>query len=338
MSFIRNSTFVKRDIRILEREFNVTEYYFNTTIKLQLPIAFFKQFFYLLFNINKFHSVVVQSSGYVSFLPVILGKLFNTPVVIIAIGTDCANRPEINYGAHRKPILSWFTRFSFRFASLILPVHKSLEESYYSYMKIKFPNQGIRSFIPNIKTPIIEMVNGFDTEKWKLLDMKRKPNSFLTVTLALTETGYYLKGIDLIVVLAKAFPTYNFTIVGKVYMKETCPENIILMENLSHSDLLEVYNQHQYYLQLSMSEGFPNALCEAMLCGCIPIGSDVAGIPDIIGEAGYILKKKNEEDLIELINNLSKSTITREEARDQIIANFPLSRRESEFLAHISHL
>ena len=70
----------------------------------------------------------------------------------------------------------------------------------------------------------------------------------------------------------------------------------------------------------------------------IPIGSDVAGIPDIIGEAGYILKKKNEEDLIELINNLSKSTITREEARDQIIANFPLSRRESEFLAHISHL
>ena len=51
--------------------------------------------------------------------------------------------------------------------TVILPVHKSLEISYYSYLDVKFPNQGIRSFNKNIKTEIIEMVNGYDTEKWQ---------------------------------------------------------------------------------------------------------------------------------------------------------------------------
>ena len=71
---------------------------------------------------------------------------------MIAIGTDCAKLPEINYGAHTKQLLSWFTNFSFKNTSLILPVHKSLEISYYSYLDVKFPNQGIRSFNKNIKT------------------------------------------------------------------------------------------------------------------------------------------------------------------------------------------
>ena len=338
MTFVVNATFAKRDIRILEKEYSVDKYHFNTSKKIYLPFAFVKQFFFLLFSISRYKSIVVQSSGYVAFLPVIFGKIFRTPVVIIAIGTDCARRPEINYGAFNRPILSWFTKFSFNHASLILPVHKSLEQRRYSYLDIEYPNQGIRGFIPNIKTPIIEMVNGYDTEKWKLLNMERKKNSFLTVTLALTETGHYLKGIDLIIVIAKAFPTFNFTIVGKVYLKEKCPDNITLIENLSHSALLEIYNQHEYYLQLSMSEGFPNALCEAMLCGCIPIGSDVAGIPDIIGTAGYILKKKNEENLIKLIETLSENTITREKVNNQIANNFPLKRREDEFLAHMNRL
>ena len=42
-----------------------------------------------------------------------------------------------------------------------------------------------------------------------------------------------------------------------------------------------------------MSEGFPNALCEAMLSGCIPIVSNVGAMPKIVKETGYLLLKKD---------------------------------------------
>jgi glycosyltransferase involved in cell wall biosynthesis len=44
-------------------------------------------------------------------------------------------------------------------------------------------------------------------------------------------------------------------------------------------------------------EGFPNALAEAMLCGCIPIGSNVSGIPYMISDSGYILHHRNVDEL-----------------------------------------
>ena len=335
MMYVGFATFVRRDIEILEGTYIVDKYHFNTSKKYLLPYAFVKQFFSLIFNMKKYKKVIIQSSGYVSFLPVIFSKLFKVPVIIIAIGTDCAKLPEIHYGAHTKPILSWFSSFSFKYASLILPVHKSLEKSEYSYIDVKYKQQGISAFVPSIKTPIIEMVNGYDTEKWKITESNRIENSFLTVTYALDEIGHYRKGIDLIVFLANTFPEYKFTIVGKVFFKDTCPKNLELINNIPQNELLAIYNSHKYYLQLSVFEGFPNALCEAMLCGCIPIGSNVAGIPDIIGKQGYILKKKNERELTEIIQYLTNNKILPKNVRNQIVTNFSLQRRVDEFLNHV---
>jgi glycosyltransferase involved in cell wall biosynthesis len=67
-----------------------------------------------------------------------------------------------------------------------------------------------------------------------------------------------------------------------------------------------------------------------MLCGCIPIGSNVAAIPKIIGEAGFILNKKDINELKELVDiavGANKSTLSKQ-ARKQIIADFPKNERE----------
>jgi len=331
MMYVILSTFTKRDIALLSDEFNVIPYHFNTSSKFNLPFAFIKQFFYLLFRINKTNIIVTQSAGYLSFLPVIFQKISKMKVVIIAIGTDCAKLPKIKYGAHTRKLLSWFTNYSFKQASLILPVHKSLEKTTYTYDDVLFPNQGIRNFAKNIKTPIIEVVNGYDTEKWNIINEKRIAKSFLTVSFAIDRVGYYRKGIDMIVKLAEHFPDYHFTIVGKVILQESKPLNVTLIENVPQKELLKIYNSNEYYLQLSMFEGFPNALCEAMLCGCIPIGSDVAGIPDIIGNKGYILKKKKIRDLVEIVENIENShSFSPAEARNQIKDNFPITKRKEE--------
>ena len=57
--------------------------------------------------------------------------------------------------------------------------------------------------------------------------------------------------------------------------------------------LIGYLQTHRYYLQLSVMEGFPNALGEAMACGCVPIGSNVSGIPELIGDTGIVITKKN---------------------------------------------
>ena len=332
MMYVVLASFTKRDIDILSDKFNVIPYHFNTSSKIYLPFAFIKQFFYLLFRIRTIDVIVTRSAGYLSFLPVIFKKITKIKVVIIAIGTDCAKLPEIKYGAHTRKLLSWFTNFSFKHASLILPVHKSLEKTIYTYDKVLYPKQGIRNFAKGIKTPIVEVVNGYDTEKWKITNKKRIKNSFLTVSFAVDKVGYYRKGIDMIIKLATHFPNYHFTIVGKVILQEARPKNVTLIENVPQKELVKIYNSHEYYLQLSMFEGFPNALCEAMLCGCIPIGSDVAGIPDIIGEKGYILKEKSKIELFKIIKNLSLQKISPTEVRNRITKEFPLKLRKNNLI------
>ena len=338
ITYTQRSTFVKRDIELLATDFNVIEFHFNTKHKWKLPLVFLKQFIFYSKKLPITDIYLSESSGYLSFIPTLFKRMFNIPSVIIAIGTDCIKIPEINYGAHQKKVLGWFTRWSFKNCSKILPVHEKLIEYNYTYESIKQKKQGIKAFINNLKTPIQTIENGFDTSKWSITNTKRTDISFLSITTATNLTGYYLKGIDLIVAMAKVFSQYHFTIVGKVTLPEKAPENITFLNHVPPEELNAIYNSHKYYLQLSMSEGFPNTLGEAMLCGCIPIVSDVGGNSDIIDNQGFVLTKKNIDNLCEIINNLSNHPFTMESVRNQIINTYPLQKRKDHLIEEIKKL
>lgn len=70
------------------------------------------------------------------------------------------------------------------------------------------------------------------------------------------------------------------------------------------------------YINSSWSESFPNALLEAMACGCFPIGSNVGGIPELIshGKNGFLFDSTDEQDLTEKL----KLAVTDEPLRDQL--------------------
>jgi len=325
-----NTSFVRKDIGLLEANFITKKSFFNPNKKPLVPFQFIKQFFFLLFNIWGSNIVIVQFAGYQSFLPAFFSKIFRKPCLIVLGGTDCVSFPSINYGNFNRPVLKTFTAWSLRLSTHFAPVHKSLVKSKYTYTDDDYPEQGYMVFCPKVKGGYTELFYGYDATQFRN-DEAKIPNSFITVGF-LNNPNYFRKGIDLIVEMAKSYPDNKFTIVGGTIDDIpviNVPSNVKLVDAVSYDELKALYAEHEFYLQLSICEGFPSAICEAMLCGCIPIGSDVAAIPEIIDDCGFVLKHKNVDELKSLFTEAMSSDkiMLSQKSRKSIMDRFPLDER-----------
>lgn len=332
------SSFVKKDIEILQEIFDLKIYHFNVKSKSGLLLSFFKQFWWLLFNLPATKGTVTQFAGYQSYLPAVLGKLFKRKTVLVLGGTDTVSFPSIQYGCFYNKKLARFTKTSLLKATLLLPVSESLIDYEYTYTSEDFDRQGYKFHVPSVNTPVQTIYNGYKSEKWVGQTDKEKL-SFLTIGANLASRfGVKLKGIDLILEIATKFPNAKFYIIGGQSINEKVPENVILVPNMANEKLPEFIGNKQFYLQLSMSEGFPNALSEAMLCGCVPIVSNVGAMPMIVGDEGYILKSKNSDELESLIQVAIQEYNSElpDHFRNRIIENFPFEKRKQELQQAIS--
>jgi len=323
------STFIRKDVEFLSAHFLVAEHGFLLKGKFLLPLMFLRQFLFLAKNLPRAEVVVVMFGGYHSFLPAFLSKMFGKPCHIILGGTDCTSYPSINYGTFRKPVQAWFTAWSYRFCASLLPVHRTLIAQQNTYYTVDGSSQGCTSFVPGLKTPFREVVNGFEADKWEVGEKMHR--SFITVGYFDSTERLKLKGVDLMVGLARSMPDCNFTVVG-VGSDGLLPvlPNLQVFGRVTHEELRGLFSTHRFYMQLSISEGFPNAICEAMLSGCVPIGSDVAAMPEIIGDTGFVLKERNMDLLRELVQEAIDSPeldVLSIRARERIASRYPLRRR-----------
>ncbi|WP_377131563.1 glycosyltransferase family 4 protein [Rufibacter roseus] len=217
-------------------------------------------------------------------------------------------------------------------------MHEKLVWQEYTYQPNDYPYQGFRYHCPGLKTPHTVVYNGYNPTAWlPASGVTRKPKSFLTVCAGLhMRFTQKLKGIDLILEAARQLPDAVFTIVGapEGYRFPDQPENLTLLPLMPLADLRAVYSAHFFYLQLSLSEGFPNALSESMLCGCVPIVSHVAGMPDIVGDSGYVLPKKDPTLLAQLLKKAiaDAKAIDGLKCRERIATHFPAIKREQALL------
>jgi glycosyltransferase involved in cell wall biosynthesis len=141
--------------------------------------------------------------------------------------------------------------------------------------------------------------------------------------------------------LAKRFPECIFKIAGmnKPELFNLKTENVHFLGNLNPEKLKAEYQKVNFYFQLSVFEGFGCALCEAMLCGCTPIGSKVNIIPEIIGETGYILEHRDInilEKLIRRILELPQASQINLNARQRIIEKYSLENRKKMLLSSLT--
>ncbi len=335
------SSFVVKDIEILKINYQVVDFLFDTSNKKRYWLQIVRQLYFIFSNIFSAKLIVCQFAGHHSFFPILFSRFFLKKSVVVAGGTDCVAFPSIQYGNFNNRFLSLTTAFSLKSCDLILPVHQTLVEYDYTYQANDYKKQGYQFFVPTIKTPYQVIPNGYDAQKW-FCDTEKENNSFVTIGAGLdSRFGFKLKGIDLIFEIAKKFPDCIFYIVGGSGINHQAPSNVKLLDKIPNHELRAILSKMRFYLQLSMSEGFPNALSEGMLCECVPIVSNVGGMPDMVSDNGFILQHKNLTELYEVLNKaLHHNHLNQigQQARKRITENYTFSNRKNKLLSAVNQL
>lgn len=329
------ASFVRKDMAILEKEYRLLPQDMPHFRKKELPWLFLRQFWHLLRHLPSASLCVVQFGGHHALLPAVMCRLFGKPLLIVTGGTDCFRIPEIGYGNFNKKFLGAVTAFAYRRADALAPVHQSLSRSTFTYLPGPSQPQGVYNLVPGLKTPGYTIYNGYDVSRFAPVPgIERAPGSYITVAGDLDNpVKYKRKGVDIILEAASRMPASEFTIVGTERPVDA-PPNTHWIKWLEPAELPALLSRHRFYLQLSVAEGFPNALCEGMLCGCIPIGSTVAAIPLIIGQTGHLLPTRDSHLLEALLVRADAAYDPTQglAARDRIIRYFQLQEREIRFL------
>ncbi len=191
---------------------------------------------------------------------------------------------------------------------------------------------------PTVTTP-----NGADPEIFRPREGGGEPATPVILTLARI---FRLKGVDVLMRaaprVAAAIPGVKIRVLGDVadeaYFEE-CME-IVRANNLQEVVEFGKTNKPADALRLatvacipSISEAFPFALVEAMLCGCPIVAADVGGIAEVLADTGLIFGSRDHEDLasalIFMLDQSPEGAARRagygEAARARALANYTMA-------------
>ena len=236
---------------------------------------------------------------------------------------DAANIPEIDYGRFTQGFFKRkMTIFALKHATKVLVVDPSLKDDVIKNARIDGENI---EYVPT----------GYDPEYWK--PTGKKDNIIITVG-GIVDSVVKRKGFKTFIKAAERIPDSKFVIVGKHIdssideLKDISKNNVEFTGFVSDEELLRWYQKSKVYCQLSRYEGLPNALCEAMLCECIPVGTKNCGIPTAIGNTGFYVPYNDVKETANAINKALKNQNLGKKARNRIKTQFPISLREKKLI------
>jgi glycosyltransferase involved in cell wall biosynthesis len=339
-----NSSFILTDQHILEKEFHVRPFLVKQSYnKGKFLVRLILLSFFILKNLFRADALVCWFGDYHTAIMVFFAKIAGKKSMVFAGGQEAVCYPELGKGVYRKKIRGFLVKYALRNCTLILPNHPSLIYHENCFYNPRDPHiDGIRHYVKGIKTRFEVVPNGIDTSRIdRNPEIKKEPGLVLTVGTMNHKGDFINKGFDLFIEVARKCPDLKFVLIGlkRQYLDWTeAKYKVSEIENLKiipffcpGEILVEYFNKASVYVQISITEGMPVSLGEAMLCECIPIGSNVNGIPDAIGNTGIVVTKR---DVISLEDALRKalSMDTGREARKYTLSNFSIARREKKIL------
>lgn len=244
----------------------------------------------------------------------VAASLSRRPLVTVIGGYEFAAIPEAAYGNLLTARGRFMSKWMFRRSGVLLYVDESLRQ------------EAEAVFGPRSRSFVVP--TGYDADFWTPGDGP-KDGSILTVCHVPTADKVRLKGVDVFLDVARMNPDLEFHIAGEADTLTRLPKNVTVHGWLERPELRGLYRRAAVYCQLSLHEGLPNAVCEAMLCGCIPVGTAVNGTPRAMGPAGIVVP----HDSIAISHAIKKAIAKSMDGvgrtcRERIVTNYSLTRRK----------
>ena len=312
-----HSPFVENDLSFLAKHFPVVPRIGSGIL----------QILKIFIDIMQAELIVCWFASVYSAFAVLLGKRLGVKSIIIIGGADLAAEKDLGYGLWLSKWKSAFVKRALRKADVVLTVDESLREE--AKLRAEYSGNNIH-YLPT----------GYDSQIWKPTGEKK--NTVLTVAAASDKARFGIKGIDFLITVAQRMPAIDFIVIGvdPEFAYRSRPSlNIKFYAALPHDQLLRYYQESKVYCQPSRREGLSNALCEAMLCGCIPVATNVGGNPTAIGDTGFLVPYNDVDSLVKALKQALDADIELSaKARARIVALFPKEKRERELLKIIEQL
>lgn len=256
----------------------------------------------------------------------LLGRALGKPVVVVVAGYEVASFPSFDYGSR----LSRGGRLTTWAALAAAP--RLLVNS--DYMR-----DTVQRVYPRVSRKIVRIHHGVDfpSDPSRIVPFPREP---VVLTVAeITPANLRRKGLLTFVEAARRVPEYRWRLAGPSdaatlsRLLDGAPANLEHLGFLAEEDLRDLYRRARFYVQISLYEGFGMALAEAMHCGCVPITTGVASLPEVTGPLARVVPPEDPGALARAVRAGVPSREDHEACARRIRAEFPLSRRAAALAA-----
>jgi glycosyltransferase involved in cell wall biosynthesis len=148
------------------------------------------------------------------------------------------------------------------------------------------------------------------------------PQNFILAVGTLEPRKNFSTLIKSFVLIKRKFPDYKLVIVGKKGWKYRLifealkhyrlEKEVIFPGYLENHELQKMYVTAKVFVFPSLYEGFGIPPLEAMACGCPVVSSNVASLPEVVGDAGLLIDPKSAHKLADAVISLLENDQVRQ--------------------------